>query len=287
MTVVLAVALAALVASAALRGGPGEQAAVAPAPTTADTGAASGEGAAQESSRTRTSPPPAAPQTGACYALSYAQAVAATTEVRATSCRRAHTARTVAVGTLPLLADGHLLAVDSERARAAPARRCPARVARVLGGSRDDLRLSMLRAVWFSPSLEQSARGADWYRCDVVALAGDERLAPLEGRLTGVLGTPGAAAYAVCGTAEPGTAGFERVACARPHTWRAVSVVELPGRRYPGAGAARRAGQEPCAAVGRAEAADPLSFRWGWEAPTRAQWRAGVTWGLCWVPDPA
>nr|WP_246283943.1 septum formation family protein [Nocardioides perillae] len=246
-----------------------------------------GDAGAAGSAATGDAPVAPRPATGACYALTYAEAVAATTEAAPVACRGDHTARTVAVGALPLVVDGHLLAVDSARARAAPAQRCPDRVADFLGGSRDDLRLSMLRAVWFSPTLAQADRGADWFRCDVVALAGDEQLAPLEGRLAGVLARPAGAAYAVCGTAEPGTAGFERVVCSRPHRWRAVSVVELDGRRYPGEAAVREAGQAPCEAAGRAEAADPLDFRWGWEWPTRAQWEAGTTWGLCWVPDPA
>ena len=28
----------------------------------------------------------------------------------------------------------------------------------------------MLRTVWFTPSVEESDAGANWYRCDVVAL---------------------------------------------------------------------------------------------------------------------
>ena len=30
---------------------------------------------------------------------------------------------------------------------------------------------------------------------------------------------------------------------------------------------------------------DPLSFRFGWEWPTREQWRAGQRHGYCWAPD--
>ena len=40
----------------------------------------------------------------------------------------------------------------------------------------------MLRAVWFTPTVAQSDRGADWFRCDVIAVAGTEKLAPLTGR---------------------------------------------------------------------------------------------------------
>jgi hypothetical protein len=226
------------------------------------------------------------PQVRDCYDLDHDEAVAAVSDARPTSCERPHTARTYAVGELPTLVDGHLVAVDSARARRAPARACPDRLATFLGGDRDDLRLSMFRPVWFTPSVEQSDRGANWYRCDVVVVAGDEELAPLTGRLEGVLGRDaGSAAYGMCGTAEPGTSAFERVACVRPHTWRAVEVVELGDGDYPGVASVRAAGQAPCEDVGRDRADDPLSFRWGYEWPTREQWRSGVTWGLCWVPD--
>ena len=29
----------------------------------------------------------------------------------------------------------------------------------------------------------------------------------------------------------------------------------------------------------------PEEFRYGWEWPTRAQWRDGQRYGFCWAPD--
>ena len=89
----------------------------------------------------------------------------------------------------------------------------------------------------------------------------------------------------MCGTAAPDAADFERVACARTHSWRAESVVELADGDYPGEAAAREAGQAPCEDAGRAVAADPLDFEWGYEWPDAEQWRSGQTYGRCWVPD--
>ncbi|MBJ7529767.1 MAG: hypothetical protein JHD04_09650, partial [Nocardioides sp.] len=102
----------------------------------------------------------------------------------------------------------------------------------------------------------------------------------------GVLDTEaGRTRYGVCGTAEPGTAGFSRVVCSRPHSWRAISVVDLGTGAYPGVDAVRTRGETPCEDAGRDAAADPLSFRWGYEWPTAEQWADGQTYGLCWVPD--
>ena len=228
------------------------------------------------------------PPAGACYALTYAEALSPTSTARPVPCAREHTARTIEVGRLDAVVDGHLLAVDSQRVREQVAGRCPAVFADFVGGSPADRRLSMLRPVWFTPTVEASDQGARWYRCDLVALAADGRLAPLTGPLRGVLDGPGAERWGLCGTAQPGTPEFRRVICAADHSWRAVGVVPLEGGpEYPGEQAVRSAGEPPCEAVGRQQAADPLSFRWGYEWPTAEQWAAGQDYGLCWVPDEA
>ena len=112
---------------------------------------------------------------------------------------------------------------------------CPRRLAAFLGGPEQALRLSMFRPVWFTPTLAQAESGADWYRCDVIALASEGTLAPLEGRLEGLLGRSAdwKATYGLCATAEPGTEGFERVACGSPHTWRALTTVPIDARALP------------------------------------------------------
>jgi hypothetical protein len=195
---------------------------------------------------------------------------------------------TYAVGTLQTVVDGHLLAVDSQRVQAQPARACPPRLASFLGGTADDLRLSMLRAVWFTPTVEESDAGADWFRCDVIALAGPEELARLDGSLAGVLDRAAGDRFAMCGTAEPGRPDFERVTCAGRHSWRAVRTVPLrsgPRGAYPGEATARAAGQQPCKDVGQRASSDKLNFSWGYEWPSAQQWSGGQTYGLCWIPD--
>ncbi|WP_299051648.1 septum formation family protein [uncultured Nocardioides sp.] len=235
-------------------------------------------------------PTPAAvavPEVQACYPLGFDEALAPVSETAPTDCAGEHTSRTFAVGELDLLVDGHLLAVDSERAQAQPAAECPPRLAEFLGGSEEDLRLTVLRAVWFSPTVEQSDEGASWYRCDVIALAGQGELAPLTGRLEGLFSTPdAAAAYALCATAEPGTDGFERVPCrADDASWRAIATVPLAeGEEYPGEDQVSAAGDGVCEDAARDTASDPLNFRFGYEYPTAEQWDAGQRYGVCWTP---
>jgi hypothetical protein len=221
-----------------------------------------------------------------CYRLAYDEAVAPTTDRQPVDCAGKHTSVTFAVGRLDTLVDGHLLAVDSDRVQAQVAAACPERLASFLGGTTADRRLSMLRAVWFTPDVEASDAGASWYRCDVVALAADGELAPLVGRLQGALDRPQARDhYAMCGTAEPGTAAFDRVICSAEHSWRAVAVVPLAEGGYPGEKQVRAAGEGPCRDAGAAVAEDTLDYQWGYEWPSAEQWSGGQHYGRCWAPD--
>ena len=230
---------------------------------------------------------PRGPQEGSCYALTYEEAVAPTIGRRPTACDKPHTALTFSTGRLSTVVDGHLLAVDADRVRAQPAAQCPEALSGFVGGDRRDLRLSMLRTVWFTPTVAQSDAGAEWYRCDVIAVGAEDELADLGPDLQGVLGRDeGAQSYGMCGTAAPDDADFRRVVCSRDHTWRAIEVVDLGTGDYPGADAARAAGQTPCEDAGRDVADDALDFEWGYEWPSAEQWGAGQTFGRCWAPDP-
>ncbi|QZY30278.1 septum formation family protein [Nocardioides coralli] len=237
------------------------------------------------------SPPPTAspaprPRVGSCRRLSYAAAVSPSAGRNEVPCRREHTAETFRVGDLDSVVGGHLLAVDSARIERQVSMACPRLLARFVGGTEEQRRLSMLRAVWFTPTVRQSDAGAAWFRCDAVVLAGARDLLATTGSLRGALDTAtGRDRYGVCGTAEPGTRGFQRVVCDRDHTWRAIRTVGLGSGDYPGVARARSAGEDPCRAAGEAAADDPLDFQWGYEWPTADQWRAGQTWGLCWIPD--
>jgi hypothetical protein len=237
-------------------------------------------------SATAAAEPPQAPKDRACYQLDYTEAVAPTVDAAAIPCERPHTSMTYAVGQLDTVVDGHLLTVDSARVRTQVAQTCPERFAAFVGGTMEEQRLSMLRPVWFTPTVEESDAGASWFRCDAVALAADEELAPLTGRLQGALGREdGRDRYAMCGTAAPGTPDFERVICSADHSWRAVATVPFDDDSYPGVAKVRAAGDGPCEDAGADAADGELDYKWGYEWPTAEQWKAGQTYGLCWAPD--
>ena len=226
------------------------------------------------------------PDEGACYQLSFDAALAYTSDAESRKCRRRHTSVTYAVGDLDNVVHGHLVAVDSRRVKQQVAETCPEMLVDHIGGSLTQRRLSMLRAVWFTPTVEESDAGAAWFRCDLIAVAGDQRLAQLDRDMTGVLDSAeGRTAWGMCGTAAPAARSFERVLCSEEHSWRAVEVVTFPEGDYPGEAAAEERGQAQCENAGNRAADDPLDFQWGYEWPNEDQWRSGTTYGLCWAPD--
>lgn len=250
-------------------------------------GGGGGDDAAEEAPTSATATPTAAPPVerpavDACYPLSLADAVAPTSDVAPAGCGQGTTSVTYEVGRLPAYVDGHLLAVDAQRVQGALGAACRRNLADYLGTDERTVRLSVVRPVWFSPTVEQSDAGADWYRCDVIAVVEGDQLGPLPATLRDGF-ADGAGSLALCGRGEPGTEGFARVACGVEHGWEATDVVDL-GDGYPGAAEAEAAGAEPCQEAARERAADVLDYQWGYEWPTEEQWAAGQTYGICWAP---
>jgi hypothetical protein len=247
----------------------------------------SGSKAPEPAATQATAPePPAPPPVGACYDLTFDAAVAPTTDVEPTPCDQPHTSETVAVGTIDAVVDGHLLAVDSEHVQAQVASACPQQLIKYLGGTPRNLRLSLIRPTWYTPTVAQSDQGADWYRCDAVVLAGAKELAKVRGSLKGALKRPQPRPqHAMCGTAAPDAKNFQRVPCSAKHSWRAIDVVTFPEGKYPGLKKVRSAGRSQCEDAGAEVAEDPLDFQWGYEWPTKEQWATGQNYGRCWAPD--
>ncbi|KRB77375.1 hypothetical protein ASE01_11685 [Nocardioides sp. Root190] len=236
--------------------------------------------------QTKAADPPAGPATGACYPLPFETAVAPTSEIAPVPCTKAHTSETVAVGTIDALVGGHLVAVDSARVQAQVATSCPQALTTYVGGNLESLRLSMIRPVWFTPTVEDSDAGADWYRCDAVLLAGTSELAELTTTLKGALASAKSRKrYAMCGTAAPDAKDFQRVLCTAKHSWRAIDVVVFREGAYPGEKKVRAAGRSQCEDAAADVAEDPLVFEWGYEWPTKEQWEMGQMFGRCWSPD--
>lgn len=233
-----------------------------------------------------TPPPPPdpgpRPRVGECHNLSFGQAVDVVGRTEPVTCKRTHTAQTYFVGRLELETKaGHVRRVDSRAAQEQARSTCSARLPTHLGRTPLELRLTMARSVWFTPPPKRAEAGADWFRCDVVVVAGPRRLLTLPRTTEGLGDAP---AVAMCATSAPGTKAFRRVGCAAQHAWKAVSSVDIPGRKLPSNTAVSDRMEGPCGDAARANAADPLDFTWSQESPTQEQWDAGQRYGICWVP---
>jgi hypothetical protein len=231
-----------------------------------------------------TTPPPAPdppPPARACYRLGYDDALAPTTTKGPVPCTGRHTAVGFYVGAFP-----RHLPVDGRQVHRLVSTQCPKEFASFAGGTTEDRRLSLLRTVWFTPTVEQSDLGARWFSCVAIALRDDRHLAVLTTPVARALDTTsGRAQYGLCGTAQPGTTGFQQRICSVPHSWRALSTVDFSPGAYPGESTVRDAGQSTCQDAARAVADDPLNYQWSYQWPTLAQWRAGQTYGVCWAPS--
>ena len=222
------------------------------------------------------------PKVGECHALSFRQAVAVVGRTEPVACRRKHTAQTYFVGRLRLETPaGKTRRVDSDAAQRQARTTCLARLPGHLGVAPRELRLTMAQAVWFTPSPKHAEAGADWFRCDVVAVAAPRELQQLPRQTKGWGDAP---VLAMCATAAPGTPGFRRVSCGAKHAWQAMATVDIPGGKLPAQAAIADRMESPCGDVARARADDPLDFTWTQEIPTREQWDSGQRYGICWVP---
>ncbi len=246
---------------------------------------ASPEPSASASTTAEAPPPPAVPRVGECHKLTLDQATDPVDTTGPVPCRQPHTSVTFKVGRINPVADGHLLAVDSRTVRAQIAKACPDSPGSFVGGDLTAQRLSKFEVVWFSPSLEQADAGANWYRCDVVAVRTEGQLLSLPARLKGLLDQKGALdRFGTCGTAAPDKPGFDRVVCSERHTWRAVDVVDLPKDAGFVPADLAATGDDACKVIATDRADGDLKRTWSFERPTRAQWAAGQRYGYCWVP---
>lgn len=222
------------------------------------------------------------PKAGQCHALSFRQALAVVGRTEPVACGRKHTAQTYFVGRLRLETPaGKIRRVDSDAAQRQARTTCLARLPRHLGVLPRELRLTTAQAVWFTPSPHRAEAGADWFRCDVVAVASPRQLLQLPRQTKGWGDAP---VVAMCATAAPGTPAFRRVNCGAGHAWLAVATVDIPGRKLPARAAIVDRMDSTCRDVARARAGDPLDFTWSQESPTMEQWAAGQRYGICWVP---
>lgn len=210
---------------------------------------------------------PAAPTVGQCHAMTWQEAAKSSDPDPAVDCSRSHTSRTYAVLSVP----STTRMTDLDALGRLVARRCDPVWERAVHPSIEQRLLSSYTRFWFAPTTAQIRDGARWVRCDL-ALAGGPTLAPLPAAQQPALGTaPHPRNEARCYLGK--RSGYQVTVCSRSHQYRALSVFQGTGKRYPSDAARFRMAQRGC---------KPVAGRsWTTFNPTREQWRAGFRYFVC------
>ena len=247
--------------------------------------AACGTVAPHKAAKPKPTPPPPAPLVGTCRTLTFAAAAAASDSTATVPCTQKHTAITVSVGTLVDPAHLKRLDINAPAVQQRLAVSCPKAVQAYVGRSGPTFDLSQIQALAFVPTPGQIARGANWYRCDMVVLAGPSALAAVTGTMRNAL-VPSRALdrWGTCGTTTPSAKTFKRVICSTRHSWRAIAVINIPKSSGYLAKTTSTAAGLACRKIATKAAHGALKYSWSFEWPNKQQWLAGQRFGLCWLP---
>lgn len=223
----------------------------------------------------------AAPEAGTCRALPAAAVERPDDSSPAVPCRDPHTAETFAVGEF-----GDRLAtagIDDARLSERVLDVCGRRFRRTVGADESLALRTVLTWAWFRPSPEAWEAGARWYRCDLLA-QDPEGLRELQGSAQGVLLGRPEDRWLLCASGEQ-LAEAPRVACDRPHDWRAVTTVVLggPGEVYPGDRVVEVRTRDFCSDSVRGWLGYPVAFDYGYTWLGSAEWQAGERRSTCWA----
>lgn len=223
-----------------------------------------------------------APDTGACRLLTAAQLTQHADDTATVPCTDRHTAQTFLVSTLPATTGQQY---DDRRHGSYVLRTCEPAFERYLGADESLAMRIRMSWAWFRPSTAAWAKGARWFRCDVVGGPGDATpLRDLPTPLKGFFGRVRPDAWALC--AQGATfAGSPKVACSQPHQWRAIATVKLgqPHDPYPGDRRSEVMARDYCSDQVGAWANYSLDYGYAYTWFHRAEWQAGNRRAICWA----
>lgn len=225
------------------------------------------------------------PTTGACRNLSFSAAESNSDATPVVPCTGIHTAVTVAVGSLIDKQHPTITNVSSPAIQQRLISTCKQDVMKYVGGSNQTYALSLVQAIWFLPTAKQFAAGAHWYRCDLVVLAGQSRLAPLPAKARGLLARPHALnRWGTCSNASPSSPKFRLQLCGAKHRWRAVAMMPVPRKSIYLSKAVGAEALKNCGKIAANNSTGKLKYTWTFEWPNKQHWQAGQRYGLCWLP---
>ena len=225
----------------------------------------------------------AVPATHVCRNLTRADVQRPTNASPLVDCDDPHNAETYAAGPLPTtFAEA---SEESDHLADWIYDTCTAKLERHLGADQSLLMRSMLSWVWFGPSDRAWAKGARWYRCDL--LGGGQSGAAYVDLPTVtrnmLRGKNVDDRWLVC--ARGATVDGTKVACSEKHSWRAVTTIKLgePSTPYPGDAKVKATTREYCADSVKAWLGYPASYDYGYTWFGQDEWNAGNRRSVCWA----
>lgn len=222
------------------------------------------------------------PPIGACRVLSAKDLTAPSNHSSVVDCAQHHTAQTFATGELPASTgtgyddQGHGRFVYDV---------CQQALTAFLGADESIVLRSQLSWSWFRPSKKGWARGARWYRCDVVGgpvEASTLRDLPPDAR--GLFADDLPDAWLTCARGETAEQG-NKVPCNTAHDWRAVTTIKLaePGAPYPGDRIVEVRSRDYCRDSVRGWLNYPPTFDFGYTWYHQDRWDGGNRRSICWA----
>jgi hypothetical protein len=225
-----------------------------------------------------------APVLGACRLLVPDDILQPSNASPTVGCAAKHTSETYAVGTFPAgLAGGD--DPDDPALGAYVYHQCQPKFQHFLGGDESLVLRSTMTWAWFRPAKAAWAKGAHWWRCDVVG-GGEQSKSFVDLPTTTkglLLGKPDDR-WLVC-VNGPTVSGSVKIPCSEPHTWRAVTTIVLgkSGDAYPGDRLAEVRTRDFCSDSVGAWLNYPVDYDYGYTFFHAAEWKAGNRRSICWA----
>ena len=222
------------------------------------------------------------PRLGACRDLDASDLDHPDNATGTVACSHPHTAQTFAIGSLPAstgtgyadLRHGSHVYADCQRA-----------FREFIGADESVALRSQVSWAWFRPSERGWARGARWYRCDLVGgPAGASRLRNLPANARGLFSTSYPDAWMTCARGVT-VATSTKVPCTEKHTWRAVTTIKLgePDDPYPGDRIVEVRSRDYCQDSVGGWSHYPPDFDFGYTWFREDRWAAGNRRSICWA----
>lgn len=209
---------------------------------------------------------PPKPTVGTCYNYGWTAYNAMSQTGKKVACSSAHTAKTIALGTLLSGTTRTEESIYRSASLEHISKTCIRALRNKLGSTYAKRNQSAYNTAFFVPNAEQFRAGQRWFRCDVVILGkGSLKNLPTN-RAKFLEGLPLTQRTRGCLSSE--LAG--PYSCLSSHTYKPISAFKKAGTTYPTPDSFRRAVSNNCPA--RTRAYDP---------PGRWEWQTGDHWVVC------